>query len=540
MSISTLRAREPVPSRRGESRGVVIDRSAESLNPHLEDAAHFPGGHAEAIAKPCTEGEVAGLIAASAQVLAIGAQSSLTGGATPDGGLILSTERFTTCEPAGPTLVRCGAGLPLATLQTLLNERGCWYPPVPTFTGAFIGGVIATNAAGAATYKYGATRAWVEGLTVVLACGHVLDLVRGAAPADPACGWRIDCAHGVRTVAPGTYQMRDVPKCSTGYFAKPGMDLIDLFIGAEGTLGVITEATIRVLAAPPAAAVALVPVTSEAAALTLVRDLREASQRTWRTQGPNGIDVAAIESLDRRCLQILREDGVDRRSDVAVPDDTEIVLLIQLELPPRTTVERAYEEIAASLDPNPPDTALVRFCRMLNLHQLFEHTELAMPSDTRRADQLLAFREGVPAGVNRRVGDAKREIDRRIEKSAADMIVPFDHFGAMMDVYREGYRRRGLDFAVWGHISDGNVHPNVIPHSYDDVIAGKAAVLEFGREAARLGGCPLAEHGVGRSAIKQALLRQLYGDAAIEQMRAIKRVLDPEWKLAPGNVFDRG
>ena len=69
---------------------------------------------------------------------------------------------------------------------------------------------------------------------------------------------------------------------------------------------------------------------------------------------------------------------------------------------------------------------------------------------------------------------------------------------------------------------------------------GKEAILEFGREAARLGGCPLAEHGVGRSAIKQALLRQLYGDAGIEEMRAIKQVLDPEWKLAPGNLFDRG
>jgi D-lactate dehydrogenase (cytochrome) len=91
---------------------------------------------------------------------------------------------------------------------------------------------------------------------------------------------------------------------------------------------------------------------------------------------------------------------------------------------------------------------------------------------------------------------------------------------------------------VWGHISDGNVHPNVLPRSYDDVVQGKAAILEFGREVARLGGCPLAEHGVGRNPVKQALLRQLYGDAGIEQMRAVKRALDPEWKLAPGVIFD--
>src|SRR5204862_6169821 len=113
-------------------------------------------------------------------------------------------------------------------------------------------------------------------------------------------------------------------------------------------------------------------------------------------------------------------------------------------------------------------------------------------------------------------------------------------FADMMVMYREGYERRGLDYAIWGHISDGNVHPNVIPRSHDDVVKGREAILEFGREVVRLGGSPLAEHGVGRSTIKQTLLRQLYGDEGIAQMRAIKQVLDPEWKLAPGNLFDRG
>ena len=122
-----------------------------------------------------------------------------------------------------------------------------------------------------------------------------------------------------------------------------------------------------------------------------------------------------------------------------------------------------------------------------------------MPGDERRARQFLAFREAAPTGVNRRVGDAKRIKDARIEKTAADMIVPFDRFGEMMQIYRDGYHRRGLDFAIWGHISDGNVHPNVIPRTYDDVVAGREAILEFGRAVARLGGCPLAEHGVGRS-----------------------------------------
>ena len=150
---------------------------------------------------------------------------------------------------------------------------------------------------------------------------------------------------------------------------------------------------------------------------------------------------------------------------------------------------------------------------------------------------MLALREAAPLGVNRRVGDARRLIDPRIDKTAGDMIVPYDRFEDMMAIYREGYERRGLDYAIWGHISDGNVHPNVIPRSYEDVVAGREAILEFGREAVRLGGSPLAEHGVGRSTLKQALLRELYGDAGIDQMRAIKRAIDPDWKMAPGVLF---
>ena len=160
-----------------------------------------------------------------------------------------------------------------------------------------------------------------------------------------------------------------------------------------------------------------------------------------------------------------------------------------------------------------------------------------MPGDARRVEQLIGVREAVPAGVNQRVGRAQRTIDPRIAKTAADMAVPFEHFAEMNAIYRRGFESRGLDYAIWGHISDGNVHPNVIPRSYEDVERGRDAILEFGVEVARLGGCPLAEHGVGRSAVKQALLRQLYGASGIDEMRAVKRALDPGGKLAPGVIF---
>jgi len=316
------------------------------------------------------------------------------------------------------------------------------------------------------------------------------------------------------------------------------MDLIDLFIGAEGTLGVIVDATLRVLASRPVVTFVLEPAPSEQAGSALVSDLRRASLETRQLADSSGIDIAAIESLDRRCLDVLREDGVDRRNEIAIAAGTEMLLIVQLERPAGTTDAEIFGELSSALEIGASASAVGRFARMLHDHGLGDVAEVALPTRTRRAEQILALREGAPTGVNRRVGDARRTVDPRIEKTAADMIVPFERFGDMMHIYRDGFERRGLDYAIWGHISDGNVHPNVIPRSYDDVLAAREAILEFGRAAVRLGGSPLAEHGVGRSALKQALLRQLYGDEGIEEMRAIKRVIDPEGKMARGVIFN--
>ncbi len=502
----------------------------------LEDAAHFPGGHAAGVVFPRDAADVVDAVTSFPAILPIGAQSSLTGGATPMGETILATAKMVRIIETTATHVRVQPGVTIEALQEHLAFTGAWFPPAPTFTGATAGGIVATNAAGAATFKYGTTRDWVLGLGVVLADGAMLSFERGQYVARGRT-LQVPARSGSVVVPIPSYSMPPVPKRSAGYHAAAGMDLVDLFIGSEGTLGIVTEVTFRILSPAPAGALALVPCPSEATGLRVVEALGAASRETWRTRDPRGIDIAGVEHFDQRSIEILREDGVDARCNASFPPGTGIALLVQLELPAGTTREAAFDQIAGALEGAAPDAPLGRFCRLLDGFRLLDETEIALPGDRRRMDELIALREGVPAGVNQRVGAAKRDIDPRIEKTAADMIVPARHFGEMMRAYREGFAARRLDYAIWGHASDGNVHPNVIPRSYDDVVNGKEAILEFGREVARRGGSPLAEHGVGRNPVKQALLRQLYGDAGVEEMRAVKRALDPAWKLAPGVIF---
>ena len=414
--------------------------------------------------------------------------------------------------------------------------------PTPTFEGACIGGTAATNAAGAATFKYGATRDWIRGLKVVLADGSLLELHRGEHRAHPDGYFELHGAGGVRRIPLPGYRMPEVPKRSAGYFARPGMDAVDLFIGSEGTLGVITEVTCDVVSPRPEICLVWLTLPDDAGALALVTALRREARAAWRSRDPRGMDVAAVEHLDRRSLELVREDGADRRHGVDVPADAAVALLVQLELPPGAvpTSAAAYDQIGGALAPDAPDTPLVRLCRMLDRAGVLDRAEIALPADRRRQDQLRAVREAVPEAVNRRVKAAQRDVDAGIRKTAADMIVPYEHFGDSLEAFRNAFERRGLDYAIWGHISDANVHPNVIPRSLADVERGQEAIMACGRAVIGMGGCPLAEHGVGRNPVKQALLRELYGDEGIAAMRAVKAALDPRGVLAPGVLFPEG
>ena len=233
---------------------------------------------------------------------------------------------------------------------------------------------------------------------------------------------------------------------------------------------------------------------------------------------------------------MLLEDGISARLEVTLPERSGVALLVDLELSANAAAADLWSQLESVRDPDAADSPLLRFCRLLDRHGVLDDTEIALPHDRARAAAFAELREAVPAGVNRRVAQAKRA-HPAISKTAADMIVPFDRFGDMMRECRRLFDERNLDLAVWGHISDGNVHPNVIPHSVEDAERGRDAILELGATVIAMGGCPLAEHGVGRNPIKQQLLRQLYGTAGINAMRAIKPSLDPNGSLASGVIF---
>jgi D-lactate dehydrogenase (cytochrome) len=533
-------------------RGVPVPdpvRDPDVLAGFLEDASGYGGGRAEGVLRVRGEAELAALVRATTgrrvPLLAQGARSSLTGGAVPDGGLVLAIEGLEEVkeirrEGRGGRVV-AGAGIPLETLQERVREAGLDYPPIPTHREATLGGTAATNAGGPATFKHGVTRDWIERVRGVLANGDVLDVRRGQAVAAPGEAFEIRLADGatVRVPVPDAYRTPPLRKVSAGYFVAEATDLVDLLVGSEGTLLVMTEIEARLGPRPAGELAGLVFTPDEAEALRLTAELRDASRRTWAEADPRGIDVRSIELLGPNCLRLVRERGVPEALRLDLPADAGAAVLFEAELPEAVGTETALDRLTRRLEGRDlPDGPLARLFTLLAARVPLESLELAFPDDASGRRRFTRLRASVPEGINEILAE-RRTADPRLVKLGGDPIVPVDTLEEMLPFYHEVFERRGIEHAIWGHVSDGNLHPNAIPSTIDEARAAEDAQREIAAEARRRGGSPLSEHGVGRSRLKQALLRDFYGDAAIEQMRAVKNALDPEWRLAPGVLFAR-
>lgn len=499
---------------------------------HLQDASRTPPGRAVALARPRDEAEVAALVRESdGPLLPQGARSSLTAAAVPQGDRVIDVGGLETIGTVEAGRVRVGPGVRLDRLRDELAVLGWYYPPVPTYQQASVGGTASTNAGGAATFKYGVTRDWVRGLRVVLASGEVVALERGQAVAARGESFELRTAAGSTVLIPTPdYELPALRKLSAGYYSAAELDLVDLFVGSEGTLGLITEVTLDLVPLPPAVLTGLAFTADPARSLALAEALRVGALRVREARGAEA-DVRAVEWMDGPSLQLVRDSGDDRRLRLRLPDEARAAILFQAELPEALPRERLERALGEAFEGGSSDPVVGPLFTILAEHEALDDLELALPDEPERQDAIRDLREAIPA-------QALDRLAYSVSKVGGDPIVPPERLAEALALYEEALARRRLDYAIWGHLSDGNLHPNALPRDDAEMRAAVEAQLEIGEIAMRLGGCPLSEHGVGRSELKQELLRRFLGAGAIDRMRAIKRALDPAGRWSPGVIFN--
>jgi FAD/FMN-containing dehydrogenase len=445
---------------------------------YLEDASGAQG-HAEKICVPSNESELLAILADArreqAPITIAGGGSGLTAGRVPFGGWLISMERFRRLDLASGSAT-VGAGLTLSELHAAAKATGQFYPPDPTETMAFLGGTIACNSSGSRSFKYGSTRRWVERLRVALPDGEIMDVRRGDA---------ID------------FDVPVIPqpanrKHSCGYPLRPGMDWIDLFTGSEGTLGIVIEAELRLLPTPGELLNGIVFFPSDEACLDALDNWRKIP------------GLRMLEFVDDPALRMIGQRYPD------VPAVSRAALII--------------EQIIESED------SLDAWPARLEQTGALESQSWFGSSDFDR-ERFRRFRHALP--------ETSLELTQRngFPSLGTDFSVPIEKNREMLAFYREHMESiMPGHYCIFGHMGDGHPHVNMLPRTQEEFEAGTSALTMFAKQAAAFGGSVAAEHGLGKR--KARFLPIQYTSGQIESMKAVKRRLDPSWRLGRGTLFE--
>ena len=440
--------------------GSVI-RDPSMLESYAQDESEVEPCMPEAVVRASTTADVSAVMKAAyaneVPVIPRGGGTGRVGGAVPvPGSIVLAFEKMNAVEGINKQelTTRVQPGLITGELKRITEEEGLYYPPDPnSWDSCAIGGNIAANAGGPRAFKYGVTREYVMGMDVVLADGTVLKLGR------------------------------ETKKGVTGY------DLTALMVGSEGTLGIVTEATLRLIPKPESTVTALACFSSLDEVAPVVSSLMAQGQLP-----------ACIELLDEEAIRIVRPEA-----GLTIPDETKAMLLIELD----------GEE--AKLEGDLERTGNVLF-------------------DLDALEVLVAQH----SGERERLWASRRELSHSLKRQAAnklseDVVVPRTKMAELLGHCAQLAEQHRLVVPTYGHAGDGNLHVNFLWDDPDEKVRVDAAIKSLFQRVIELRGTLSGEHGIG--VLKAPYLSMEQSPALIALQQKIKDVFDPKHILNPGKIF---
>ena len=464
-----------------------------------------------AVALPCDVADLKLLISWAAEhrvpLVARGAGSAMGGGNVGEG-VLVDLAGFSSPLDIDPPrrIATTGAAVTVTQLNAAALDHGLRLPPDPSSAAwATLGGMVSTNAAGARSARFGSVRRWVRGLTLITADAEEVALRRGVDELHGAAAalgrFGKDVAPRLRAAAPlVSTRFPRVRKNSSGYaidaYLSSG-DVLDLVIGAEGTLGIVTEIEWRLDRVPQCRAGMRVQ-------LPTLDHLHEV------VQAINQHEPSALELLDRSFLDLV---GPSYRVAAGVGPGVEALLLVEFE---REQQEALRQTLALT------ETVVMPWSVSV---------DVAYSGD---ADRLWAIRHAaspILAGLPE---------DRRSLQVIEDACVPIEWMGEYIGSVRRMAAELELPVVLFGHAGDGHIHVNLLPElarsGWQDRVA--ALLEDVTQLVKRLGGTPSGEHGDGR--LRAPSLEQIYGTDIVHLFRDIKLAFDPSGIFNPGVILPSG
>lgn len=478
---------------------MIIKTDREEFRTYLEDTSNL-SGWADTLLIPEDKGEIVEFLRdewdKTTPITIVAGRTGTTGGCIAQGGYIISMEKLDRIIDIDETgmRVKVQAGVPLKVLEEELNKYSLSLKAQPTEPLALVGGAVSTCASGPRGYRYGSIRGYVTGLEIILTGGDILRLRRADISAD---GRRFRFTAGGKDYdfyLP-TYVMPPV-KSSAGYFVGDNMDLVDLFIGQEGTLGIVTEVELCVQRLPEGYIDFVAFFGKEDDALSFVNYIKHIERDK---------SVCCIEFFDENSLVFLRPDFP------AIPP-AKAAVYIEIELQQaedKNVVLELWAERMERYNCNPGNIWL---------------------GDNPKEQELIrSFRHRLPQRINEFLRQAGQK------KKATDIAVPADAFPEMYNYYKQVGIEAGVRFVNFGHIGEDHLHFNFLPENERESRKAGEGIVRLVKKAISLGGTISAEHGVGK--IKRKFLEMMFGRRHLIEMAQLKRVFDPYCRLNLGNIF---
>jgi len=501
---------------------MQVKTQTDELQNYLTDSSNLPGGYASKLFIPNTREEIAEVLEEANEkkisVTVSGARTGTVGGAIPFGGFVVSLEKFNHIKEINEQekFAVVGSGVVLTDLQKAVDAKNLFYPPDPTEWSCQIGGTVATNASGAQSFRYGATRKYVEQLEIVLPDGDLLTLKRGEVLAKNGF-IELGTMGGNRMKAKiPTYEQPNVRKNTSGYFSDENLDAIDLFIGSEGTLGIVTEVKLKLLQKPEGFLSGIVFFRDEKDLLEFVFEAREKSFQTRnenqnviqnpKSKSQNRIGATVLEYFDENSLKFIAEKFPE------IPENARGAIFFEQE----TTTENE-------------DELFEEWNSLLEKHRA-SLDESWFTTSEQDHKKMREFRHALPVAVNERI---VRYGQRKI---GTDMAVPDENFASFLKFYKQKLNESNLDYVIFGHIGDAHLHANILPKTAEEASAARNLYGRFIAQTIMLGGTISAEHGIGK--LKSKYLQVMYGERFVNEMAELKKAFDPNGILGRGNMFD--
>ncbi len=488
---------------------MIVKKDQDEIQNFLVDAANVKG-FCDAVYFPENENDVIEIFKiAGEQNLKItisGNGTGLTGARVPKGGIVISTEKLNKILEINSKekFAIVQPGVLLKNFQEEVEKLNLFYPPDPTERNCFIGANVATNASGAKTFKYGATRNFVTGLTIILANGKVLNLSRGEFKFQNSV-LNLDLTDNLNLEFSLPKIKIPIVKNAAGYFIKEDMDLIDLFIGSEGTLGFISEIKLKLIDLPEKILSAVIFFDEENNAFQFINEAREISYTTRKANKIN-IDARALEFFDFNSLKLLKEDYPQ------IPENANAAVWFEQEINSENE-EFIFEK-------------LIELIQKYNANE----NEAWFASNKNELEKFKDFRHAISWKVSEFVAQ------KNITKVGTDIAIPDSGFIDFYFYLKNIAEQNNFDYVIYGHFGNSHYHLNLLPKNQDEHKFAKEIYKQICAEAVKSGGTISAEHGIGK--LKTEYFKLMYSENEIRKMAKLKLQFDPKGILGIGNIFE--